>query len=209
MSSRWDFKAAAAAGILHILPLHVNRLVRLSRFPATEPYWGKSKAYRFDDPAQAFGTTYAALMLDVAFAETILHQNGQFSSGAWFIDEKNIAARHIVGFQRPKKPLLGLVNLTGSYLKALWLNNDLCSSDDYADSMLVSASLHDQLPDVDGIIYVSRQMNTGRAVALFERSCLQRSSTVMPLKNHPAFSALLSKFNVAILPSGRASTPRH
>ncbi|QPI52099.1 RES family NAD+ phosphorylase [Massilia antarctica] len=209
MSARWDFKAAAAAGIVHILPLHVNRLLRLSRFPATEPYWGKSKAYRFDDPAEVFGVTYAALMLDVAFAETILHQSGQFSDGAWFIDEKNIAARHIVGYQRPNKPLLALVNLTGSCLKALGLNNDLCSSDDYTDSMLVSASLHDQLPDVDGIMYVSRQMNTGRAVALFERSCLRRSSTVMPLKNHPAYGALLSKFNVAILPSGRTSTPRH
>ncbi|MDM5179652.1 RES family NAD+ phosphorylase [Massilia sp. DJPM01] len=209
MSSGWDFKAAAAAGILHIFPIHVNRLLRLSRFPATEPYWGKSKAFRFDDPAQVFGTSYAALTLDVAFAETILHENGHFSAGAWFIDERNIAARHIVGYRRPKRPFLGLVNLTGSYLKAIGLNNDLCSSDDYTDSMVVSASLHDQLPDVDGIIYVSRQMNTGRAVALFERSCLQRSPTVVPLKNHPIYSVLLSKFNVIILSSGRTSKPRH
>lgn len=204
MSSKWDFKAAAAIGRLPVSPLHVGRLLRLSRFPATEPYWGKSKAYRFDDPAQSFGTTYAALSLEVAFAETILHQDGQFTGDTWLIDEKNILARHIIGFQRPKQPLLGLVNLTGAYLKALGLNNDLCSSDDYTASMAVSAAVHDQIPHVDGLIYVSRQMNTGHAIVLFERSGLERSSAVMPLKNHPTYGALLDKFNVAIFPSGRS-----
>jgi hypothetical protein len=183
----------------------VDRLLRLSRFPATEPYWGKRKAYRFDDPAQAFGTTYAALTLDVAFAETILHQDGQFSGDTWLIDEKNIIDRHVIGYQRLKKPLLELVNLTGAYLKAIGLNNDLCSSDDYTDSMAISAEVHEQLPHVDGMIYVSRQMNIGRAIVLFERSDPQRSSTVMPLKNHSRYGTLLNTFNVAVLSSGRAT----
>jgi hypothetical protein len=204
LTSGLDVHAAMAAGSLRLLTLDVARLLRLSRFPKTEPYWGRNQAYRFDDPARNFGVTYAALTLEVAFAETILHQKGHFEDGQWLIDEANINARHVVRYQRVSAPALRLVDLTGSSLKALGLNNDLCSSDDYADSMVVSAALHDGLPDVDGIMYVSRQMNTGLAVALFERSAVALSATVVPLRDHAEYRSMLSTFNVAILPSGRA-----
>lgn len=204
MSSGWDFAAARAARYLSVINLDVGRLLRLSRFPRTEPYWGKRKAYRFDDPAQLYGASYAAQELKVAFAETVLHQKGDFIGGQWVIAEANILERHIVRYTRPAKPALMLADLSGVTLKALGLNNDLCSSDDYTDSMAVSSALHAQLPDLDGIMYVSRQMNTGLAVALFERSKVELQRTVTRLVDHPDYDQLLNAFNVEILPSGRA-----
>lgn len=209
MSSGWDFAAARAAGSLRVIKVDPTRLLRLTRFPETEPYWGKGKAYRFDDQAQVYGATYTALHMEVAFAETILHQKGHFIDGQWVIDEANILERHIVTYTRPAKPNLLVADFTGTRLKALGLNNDLCSSDDYTDSMTVSSALHAQLPDLDGIMYVSRQMNTGMAVALFERSEVELESTVTRLIDHPDYDDLLSVFNVAILPSGRAPQRPH
>ncbi|UOD31646.1 RES domain-containing protein [Massilia violaceinigra] len=74
---------------MSVINLDVGRLLRLSRFPRTEPYWGKRKAYRFDDPAQLYGASYAAQELKVAFAETVLHQKGDFIGGQWVIAEAN------------------------------------------------------------------------------------------------------------------------
>ena len=204
MSFGWDFAAAHAAGILRVIKIDATRLLRLTRFPKTEPYWGKSKAYRFDDPAQVYGATYTALHMEVAFAETILHQKGHFTGGQWVIGEANVLERHIVTYMRPAKPNLLVADFTGTMLKALGLNNDLCSADNYTESMAVSSALHAQLPELDGIMYVSRQMNRGLAVALFERSEVALESTVTRLIDHPDYDALLSAFNVAILPSGRA-----
>jgi hypothetical protein len=96
-----------------------------------------------------------------------------------------------------------LADFTGVRLKALGLNNDLCSSSDYTDSMAISSALHVQLPDLDGVMYVSRQMNTGLAVVLFERSEVELENTITRLIDHPDYDDLLSVFNVAILPSGR------
>lgn len=97
-----------------------------------------------------------------------------------------------------------LADLSGASLKALGLNNDVCSSDDYTGSMALSSALHAQLPELDGILYVSRQMNTGVAVALFERSKVALSGTVTRLVDHPDYDRLLDTFNVEILPGGRA-----
>jgi hypothetical protein len=204
LSSGWDFAAARVAGNLRVIEFHVTRLLRLTRFPKTEPYWGKGKAYRFDDPAQGYGATYTAEDIKVAFAETVLHQKGHFIGNQWVIDEASILERYIVTYRRPARPLLLVADLTGGPLKALGLNNDLSASDDYTESMAVSSALHAQLPDLDGIMYMSRQMNTLSAVALFERSEVELENTVTRLIDHPDYAALLRIFNVAILPSGKA-----
>ena len=72
-------------------------------------------------------------------------------------------------------------------LKVLALNNDLCSSVDYTESMAVSSGLHAQLPDLDGIMDVSREMNTGLAVCLFQRSTVELEGTVTKLFDHPHY----------------------
>lgn len=123
LSSGWDFSAALAAGNLRVIQVDATRLLRLTCFPKTEPYWGKGKASRFDDPAQVYGVTYTALYLEVAFAETILHQKGYFTGNQWLIDEANIRERKIVTSTRPVKPNLRVADFTGVKLKALGLQS--------------------------------------------------------------------------------------
>ena len=65
--------------------VEVASLVRLSRHPATEPFWSAG-VYRSDDPdpggADVFGTCYAASTIEVAFAESVIHECGRFARGS-------------------------------------------------------------------------------------------------------------------------------
>lgn len=196
-----DLAAAWAAGRLSLVEVDASSLVRLTRFAATEPYWGRAARYRFDDPTGAFGVTYAASRLHVAFAETVLHEQGYFVDNHWVIEQARVDERSIVRFVRADGRLLRLADLTGVGLKQLGLNNDLCASDDYTASMQVSAALHARVPEADGILYVSRQVNTATAVALFERSGVQCEPAAVPLTVHPDYPALLDAFGVELLPS--------
>ncbi len=59
--------------------VRVSTLVRLSRSPATEPYWSIGRC-RFDDPApgrpDSFGICYTAASIPVAFSESVIHESG-------------------------------------------------------------------------------------------------------------------------------------
>lgn len=193
--------AAHASGQWPLVEIEAASLIRLTRCPATEPYWGRGRRYRFDDPAGVYGVTYGAERLDVAFAETVLHEQGAFIDGRWVIDQRRIDERFIVRFGRSTGQPLRLADLTGSALKRLGLNNDLSASDNYLPSRQVSAAVHAQLPQADGIVYVSRQLNTHRAVALFEGCAVACDPQPLALAAHPDFPALLDQFGVELLPS--------
>lgn len=155
--------------------VEVASLVRLSRRPATEPYWSAG-VYRFDDPdpgsTYAFGTCYAASTLEVAFAESVIHECGRFVRASYEVPAAELTARSVVRFTCARRKLLVLADLTGAALKALGLNNDISASADYSASQAWARAIHGASPRWDGIRYVSRQMNKGFAYAIFERSGL-------------------------------------
>lgn len=66
--------------LLRPVRVGIALLLRLSRRPATEPYWSAG-VYRFDDPdpdgVESFGTCYTASTLEVAFAESVIHDCGR------------------------------------------------------------------------------------------------------------------------------------
>lgn len=70
-----DFAAIWAEGNLSLVDIDGKTLLRLTKFPNSEPHWGKNVKYRFDDPAATFGVTYAAQKLEVAFAESAFCMN--------------------------------------------------------------------------------------------------------------------------------------
>lgn len=157
--------------------IDVASLVRLSRHPATEPYWS-SGVYRFDHPdpggADAFGTCYTASTIEVAFAESVIHECGRFSRGSYEVPAAELTERSVVRFTCERRKTLLLADLTGAALKALGLNNDISASADYTASQTWARAIHGASPRWDGIRYVSRQMNKGIAYAIFERSGLHR-----------------------------------
>ncbi|MBE7419466.1 MAG: RES family NAD+ phosphorylase [Ideonella sp.] len=162
--------------LLRPIRIEVASLVRLSRHPATEPYWSTG-VYRFDDPdpgAAAFGTCYTASTIEVAFAESVIHECGRFAGGRYEVPAPELTARSVVRFACERRKTLVLADLTGAALKALGLNNDISASADYTRSQAWARAIHDASRRWDGIRYVSRQMNKGFAYAIFERSAMRR-----------------------------------
>jgi hypothetical protein len=161
--------------------VEVASLVRLSRYPATEPYWSAG-AYRFDDPdpggADSFGTCYTASTIEVAFAESVIHECGRFAGGSYEVPVAELTERSLVHFACDRRKSLILADLTGAALKALGLNNDISASADYTVSQAWARAIHAASPRWDGIRYVSRQMNKGFAYAIFERSGLRKRHSV-------------------------------
>ena len=152
-------------------------LVRLSRQSATEPYWSAG-VYRFDDPdpgrAGAFGTCYTASTVEVAFAESVIHESGRFVGGNYEVPAAELTERSVVHFACERRKTLVLADLTGAVLKSLGLNNDISASADYMTSQAWAQAIHGASTRWDGIRYVSRQMNKGFAYAIFERSGLRK-----------------------------------
>ena len=161
--------------ILRPVRIEVASLIRLSRRPATEPYWSAG-VYRFDDPEPgrvgAFGTCYAASSIEVAFAESVIHESGRFVAGTYEVAVAELTERSVVRFRCERRKTLVLADLTGAGLKSLGLNNDVSASNDYAATQAWAQTIHDASPRWEGIRYVSRQMNRGFAYAIFERSGL-------------------------------------
>lgn len=155
--------------------IEVASLVRLSRRPASEPYWSAG-VYRFDDPeperAGAFGTCYAANSIEVAFAESVIHETGRYVAGCYEVPLAELIERSVVRFRCERRKTVVLADLTGAALKALGLNNDISASNDYTATQAWAKAIHDAKPRWDGIRYVSRQMNKGFAYAIFGRSGL-------------------------------------
>ena len=87
------------ADLLRPVRIEVASLVRLSRHPATEPFWSLG-VYRFDAPepghAAAFGTCYTASSNAVAFAESVIHESGRFVDGSYEVPAAELTERWVV-----------------------------------------------------------------------------------------------------------------
>lgn len=186
--------------LLREVRIPVSNLIRLSRRPTSEPYWSVG-IHRFDDPQiepdGRFGVTYAAASLDVAFAETIIHESSRFVKQRYEVPEAELMGRHVVRFERPGRPVLVLADLCGSALKELGLNNDLSATDDYTLPQRWSRAIHEASTKWDGIRYVSRQRNDAHAYAIFERSGLRKKGS-MPLAG-ARLDALCDQYRVVAI----------
>jgi hypothetical protein len=187
---------------LPTVDIPTTTLFRLSKGPAKEPYFGKSGRYRFDSPTSAYGVLYCGDAPQTSFAESVLHSAGtswNSALGGYVVNSSEINKRSLVTFKHPKKATLKMADLTGAALKRMGLNNDISAGPDYTDSQALSALLHARHPKLDGICFVSRQINTRRCFAIFNRSGLVLDSAA-PLPQN-LLNGLCQMFNVVVLPS--------
>lgn len=155
---------------LHVRNVPVTTLRRIGRHDSGEPYFGKYAANRFDDPLKRFGTCYCGQHLDTAIAETVLHdeipEKGQFK-----IRQEDIDARYLVTFaEGADNGVLRLADLTGAHLKRLGGDNSLSAEYPYDVTQQWGAAVHAHPANVDGFLFVSRQLNNKRAVVVFDRA---------------------------------------
>jgi hypothetical protein len=105
--------------LLRPIRIEVASLVRLSRHVATEPYWSAG-VYRFDDPdSGGAGACYTASTIEVAFAESVIHECGRFVGGSYEVPAAELTERSVVRFCCERRKTLVLADLTGAALKSL------------------------------------------------------------------------------------------
>jgi hypothetical protein len=184
---------------LPTVPFEPADLVRITRFDSGEPYFGRTGGNRFDDtrfkkrPARRFGTCYAGSTLDVAFAETVLHDEVAVD-GRFEIDEDALESRLVVRFSGKT---LTLADLTGLSLKVIGADGSLSTISPYDLPQRWSVAVHEHRARVDGAQYVSRHLNTGVAVVLFDRAAAKiASTTYTPLPDYPGALRTVLKFKV-------------
>ena len=95
--------------LLRPVRIEVASLLRLSRHPATEPYWSAGVYGRVG----AFGTCYTASSIEVAFAESVIHESGRFVAGAYEVPAAELSERSVVRFRGERRKTLVLADLTG------------------------------------------------------------------------------------------------
>lgn len=187
-------------GRLRTVRVPLTELYRLSRSPASEPFWTAQAAHRFDSLSRSFGVLYCGDSPETAFAESVLHSGSDKwdeRMGAYLLSESELAARHLVTYAHPYKIDLRLADLTGAGLKAIGLNNDVSSSMDYRFTQRLSDALHDHDVELDGIRYVSRQHNRNCCYAIFQRSGVQYESRAV--LSDELMRGLCDSFNVAVI----------
>ena len=156
--------------LLRPAEVSARSMVRLSRRPLFEPWFGRSASGRFDDPLCQFGVCYAADDVATAFAETVVHGSALFQGGQYVVMVGDLTSRWVVTLRRAKQTKLRLADLTGEALKALGLNNDISATDDYTRTQAWARAIHEADSEWDGLRYVSRQLNDHHCYAIFERS---------------------------------------
>jgi RES domain len=126
-------------------------LFRISKYATDEPYFGRTKANRFDDPTRTkkrrFGTCYCGLDLETAIAETLLHDEMPVR-GKFKLSFTHFGSHHLVGFNGGE---LILADLTGAQLKTMGGDGSLSTMVPYTVTQRWALAVHRHPQSVDGI----------------------------------------------------------
>lgn len=188
------------------LPLEIplvspSKLYRVSGHNSGEPHFGRNKACRFDDPTPKkgnvrFGTCYLGFSLDVAIAESLLH-DVEPAAGKFAVPVSEVERRYVFRFSGPE---LRLANLTGMALLLLGGNGELSGTPTYGMTRKWAKAVFDHPEQVDGFLYMSRRVNDSVAVVLFERNAVTplplTASKAVKLELHPEFAASARKLRL-------------
>jgi hypothetical protein len=170
---------------LPLILLKPGKLIRISRYASGEPHFGRTGGNRFDDPLRRYGTCYFGESLMVALAETLLHDSVAVR-GMFRVHPDSIASRHVLHFAGET---LRLADLTGASLKRLGGHAGLSGTASYRLPQRWSQAVHAHPDAVDGIVYMSRHLNTERAIVLFDRAGQRlRMTAATRLPDYPGFA---------------------
>lgn len=174
------------------------RLVRISSYLTGEPYFGQSGRNRFDAPGALagrpeYGICYFGTDLELAMAESILHDEMPVN-GVFQLTREHLENRYALYFGGAA---LHLLDLTGPLLKRLGGSADLAGTGDYASTQRWAHAIHRNPVGYDGFLYMSRHLNTRRAVALFDRAQHKIFlSSYAPLVSAAGFRKAMQRFAI-------------
>lgn len=171
--------------------LDPERLIRISSYASGEPFFGRSGGNRFDAPGTItghaeYGACYLGQNLTVALAESVLH-DAEPVDGRYVVAPESLAARHVWRFTGKN---LKLLELNGPLLKRLGGNAELSGSGNYALTQQWAYAVFNNPAAYDGFSYMSRHINNGKAVILFDRAGAKLTGgSCVPLLKAPGLAA--------------------
>jgi hypothetical protein len=172
----------------------VSRLFRVSRHATGEPYFGRSGANRFDDPARGYGTCYCGFDLQTAIAETVLHDL-QPTGAIYAVSQADFESRYLVRFTGTE---LKMVVFHGVAAKTLAGDGTISTVMPYGLPQQWSEAIHDHPDQFDGILYMSRQVNDRKAAVVFDRAAKAFTGCkATDLKSAPGVAAAKASLGIS------------
>jgi hypothetical protein len=177
--------------------VEVASLYRISKYDSGEPYFGRSAGNRFDDhsrpPSKRFGTCYLGLSLQVAIAETVLHDLLP-DGGHFVVPPDELESKCVVRFQGET---LKLAKLTGTALKRIVGSSEISTIFPYDLPQACAMALRTHPAKVDGLLYISKQVNDEQAVVVFNRARRKfKSASYATLPDEPGFDAAIAALSI-------------
>lgn len=182
---------------LETIQVQVANLYRISKYDSGEPYFGRSAGNRFDDrsspPSKRFGTCYLGLSLQVAIAETVLHDLMP-EGGHFVVSPDELESKQVVRFQGGT---LKLAKLSGTALKRIVGSSDISTIFPYDLPQAWAMALHAHPAKVDGLLYMSKQVNDEQAVVIFNRARRKfKSASYTTLPYEPGFDVAIKALSI-------------
>lgn len=167
------------------------------KWPATNFRAGGTN--RFDAPDKSYKTLYAAVKFEVCFVETMLRDNLEDPLGPGniiLVPQARLEKNKVIQLSGE---LLNLAEFCGWSLKLLGADGQISTAMDYSKTQKWSKAIHDHPRQVDGMIYMGRNLNTEEAVVIFERAAHKLNGVFgETVFWHPEFLALARKYHIAV-----------
>jgi len=128
---------------------------------------------RFSDPDRKFRVLYAGEDFATAFAEGVVRDRLAGKSRRFlyrpFLEQLGLTE---IASSRP----LALLDLTGAAAYELGVDTDVKGSRSHTSGQMFSGAVHEQMPDVDGLLFSSR-LTDKRCIAIYDRALVALSGT--------------------------------
>lgn len=166
--------------------------VHESRFGAV--WFGTKADKRFDDPAGKFGVLYLGESPAVAVLETLVR-----GADRCIVDQRLWDARSVSRIYLASE--LRVVQLEGAGLKRFGIGAERVHAGGYRECQELSATLHADHPDVDGIQFRSRWDTSQLCWAVFDRAKhkIRGAGAPLPLKDSVVGDRILDECEIQLV----------
>lgn len=129
---------------------------------------------RYSSPTVSFRVLYAAENFSTAFAEAVVRDRFEGKSHR-YLYRPHLEQVCLTAISSSRD--LKLLDLRGAAAYELGVDTDSSRARDHAVGQALSQAVHDQMADVDGILFDSR-LTTGACVAIYDRAFSVLSAAV-------------------------------
>ncbi|MBK1840269.1 RES family NAD+ phosphorylase [Azospirillum sp. YIM B02556] len=129
---------------------------------------------RYSSPTDSFRVLYAADNFPTAFAEAVVRDRFEGKSRR-YLYRPHLEQMCLTAISSSRD--LTLLDLRGAAAYELGVDTDASRARDHAVGQTFSQAVHDQMTDVDAILFNSR-LTTGACVAIYDRAFSALSGTV-------------------------------